>query len=379
MIRKMQARKNRRGKVKQLRGLVAVTAWLSMMTFAHAQNSDEGLSLSDQELMNLGIRFMPATAVAPGMGVRAPGLVIAAPSQGSQLFSTVEGEVGEWRVNMGDSVKKGELLAVIFSSEAAAQQSAWIAAQAGLETAQLEAERIKRLVADGIVSQRRQQQAQIVLQQAIREEAAAAQSLARLGFDEAFKKELSEKSAYMGYALLRAPYDGTLVHQAARRGQPVSVGDELAELEPNSKQGLSINLSSKLASSLSEGGKLSIADSSDALTLRQRDYSTDTQSQTVELLAEFDSTVDYPLGTKLEAIIEPSIGGVLVPATAVVYSDGQTQIFVREGDSVRARALSLRPIGRDYAAVSGLTVGESIAVVGTALLKGMQLGLGGDS
>ena len=379
MIRKMQARKNRRGKVKQLRGLVAVTAWLSMMTFAHAQNSDEGLSLSDQELMNLGIRFMPATAVAPGMGVRAPGLVIAAPSQGSQLFSTVEGEVGEWRVNMGDSVKKGELLAVIFSSEAAAQQSAWIAAQAGLETAQLEAERIKRLVADGIVSQRRQQQAQIVLQQAIREEAAAAQSLARLGFDEAFKKELSEKSAYMGYALLRAPYDGTLVHQAARRGQPVSVGDELAELEPNSKKWLSIKLSSKLASSLSEGGKLSIADSSDALTLRQRDYSTDTQSQTVELLAEFDSTVDYPLGTKLEAIIEPSIGGVLVPATAVVYSDGQTQIFVREGDSVRARALSLRPIGRDYAAVSGLTVGESIAVVGTALLKGMQLGLGGDS
>lgn len=379
MIRKMQERINRRGGAKQLRGLVVVTAWLSMMTLAHAQSSDEGLSLSDQELMNLGIRFVPATAVAPGMGVRAPGLVIAAPAQGSQLFSTVEGEVGEWLVNMGDSVKKGELLAVIFSSEAAAQQSTWIAAQAGLETAQLEATRIDRLVAEGIVSQRRQQQAQIVLQQAIREEAAAAQSLARLGFDEALKKKLSEKNSYMGYALLRAPYDGMLVHQAARRGQPVSVGDELAELEPNSNKWLSIKLSSKLARGLSEGGKLSIADSSSALTLRQRDYSTDTQSQTVELLAEFDSSVDYPLGTKLEVIIEPSLGGVLVPATAVVYSDGQTQIFVREGDSIRARALNLRPIGRDYAAVSGLSVGESIAVVGTALLKGMQLGLGGDS
>ena len=40
--------------------------------------------------------------------------------------------------------------------------------------------------------------------------------------------------------------------------------------------------------------------------------------------------------------------------------------------------IDLIPIGRDYAATGGINAGEVIAVSGTALLKGMQLGLGGD-
>jgi len=54
-------------------------------------------------------------------------------------------------------------------------------------------------------------------------------------------------------------------------------------------------------------------------------------------------------------------------------------VYVKTVNGVTPRQLDLIPIGRDYLVHSGLRAGEQIAVSGTALLKGMQLGLGGDS
>jgi hypothetical protein len=115
--------------------------------------------------------------------------------------------------------------------------------------------------------------------------------------------------------------------------------------------------------------------------LRQRDYATDAQTQTLELLAEFDASAanELPLGTLVDVVIEPPRGGLLIPSTAVVFSAGKTLVYVQGAAGIEPRALSLTPIGRDYSATTGIARGERIAVRGTALLKGMQLGLGGDS
>jgi cobalt-zinc-cadmium efflux system membrane fusion protein len=341
--------------------------------------SSEEFSLSDQELINLGIRFAPVIAISEEMGIRVPSLVIASPHKRSRLIATVEGEVREWRIELGESFAEGDILAIISSAMASEQQAAWIETRANLENARLESLRTDKLFAEGIVAQRRQQQSQIALQQAIQLEASAAQAIDRLGFDSASRAELALNNTYLGYALLRAPDAGRLVHQTVRKGLPVNPGDVLAELEPSSPKWLSINLSSTMASGLQVGSRLRLADSAIGLTLRQREYSIDPATQSVEILAEFDGSVDFPLGTNLQVILEPPSGGVLVPASAVVYSNGQTQVFIRRDDKIQPRSLELLPIGRDYSAVSGLAVGEEIAVDGTALLKGMQLGLGGDS
>ena len=365
-----------------IRSCVAIMAILLVGSSAEAQinsTADAEISLSDQELINLGIRFAPAIATTGEMGIRVPSLVIASPEKGSRLISTVDGEVHDWRVSLGETVDQGDILAVISSAMASERQSAWIEAQANLEIARLESSRTDKLFAEGVVAQRRQQEARIALQNAVRQEAVAAQALDRLGFDSASRSELALNNSYLGFALLRAPDAGRLVHQAIRSGLPVAMGDVLGDLEPSSPKWLAISLSSKLAADLEVGSHLRVADSSFGLTLRQREYSSDPETQTVELLAEFDGGVDFPLGTNLQVILEPPSGGVLVPASAVVYSNGQTQVFIRRDGKIHPRALELTPIGRDYSAVSGLSIGEDIAVDGTALLKGMQLGLGGDS
>jgi len=68
---------------------------------------------------------------------------------------------------------------------------------------------------------------------------------------------------------------------------------------------------------------------------------------------------------------------VLVPASAVVHTGDETSVFVRTATGVEIRQLELRPVGSHYRAQHGISVGEELVVSGAALLKGMQLGLGG--
>ena len=100
----------------------------------------------------------------------------------------------------------------------------------------------------------------------------------------------------------------------------------------------------------------------------------------MELLAEFESSnVDLSLGALVDVVIEPRSGGLLIPSSSVVFSEGETLVYIQQEAGIEPRPLKLVPIGRDYSASAGVMRGERIAVSGTALLKGMQLGLGGGS
>ncbi len=70
--------------------------------------------------------------------------------------------------------------------------------------------------------------------------------------------------------------------------------------------------------------------------------------------------------------------GVLVPADAVVRTGDASIVYVRQPGGVEARTLQLRVHGSDYLAESGVSAGEEVVVRGAALLKGIQLGLGGE-
>jgi hypothetical protein len=45
---------------------------------------------------------------------------------------------------------------------------------------------------------------------------------------------------------------------------------------------------------------------------------------------------------------------------------------------VESRVLDLQPFGSDYLAIAGIDAGAEVVVRGAALLKGIQLGLGGE-
>ena len=349
------------------------------LTEVVAQQVIDAIKLTAQDATKLGIEFKPVRSIDSAVGIALSALVIAPPDEGSHAYSVVDGVLSEWNKNSGDRVFKGEIIARIASRTASEVQAQWFDANASLGNARLDVRRSERLFNKGVIAQRSLQQAQLALAHAENREAASRKALERMGFDAFSIDGIAESEENLGYALLRAPRDGLLVHRARNTGEPVEVGDRLAEFQSGSAKWISAILPSALADTLGGDTKLSIVETGESLTLRERDFSIDTYTQTIELYAEFNTEVSYPLGSLLDVYLLPSESGVLVPATAIVFTEGKNYVYVRTVDGVIPRQLELISIGSDYVARAGLRVDEEIAVSGTALLKGMQLGLGGDS
>lgn len=350
-----------------------------LVTEVIAQQAADAIELTQDDAIRLGIQFESVKPVNDAMGIELPAQVIAPLDEGSHAYSLVDGVLSDWRASSGDRVLEGEIIARIASNVAGDLQAQWLDADASLSAARLEASRSERLFENGVIAERRLQQVQLALAHAESREASSRRALEQLGFDASSIDRLAESKANLGYALLRAPREGLLVHRARSVGEPVAVGDRIAEFQSSSAKWISVILPAALADTLGSSTKLSIMPTGETLTLRERDYSIDTQTQTIQLYAEFDTEVNYPLGSLIDVFILPSESGVLVPASAIVYTEGNNYVYIKTANGVIPRQLELIPIGRDYLVHSGLRAGEQIAVSGTALLKGMQLGLGGDS
>jgi len=344
-----------------------------------AQQAADAIELTQEDAIKLGVQFESVRSINDAMGIELPAQVIAPLDEGSHAYSLVDGVLSDWRASSGDRVLEGEIIARIASNVAGDLQAQWLDADASLSAARLEASRSERLFENGVIAERRLQQVQLALAHAESREASNRRALEQLGFDASSIDRLAESKANLGYALLRAPREGLLVHRARSVGEPVGVGDKIAEFQSSSAKWVSVILPAALADTLGNSTKLSLMPTGETLTLRERDYSIDPLTQTIELYAEFDTEVNYPLGSLIDVFVLPSESGVLVPASAIVYTEGNNYVYVKTVNGVTPRQLDLIPIGRDYLVHSGLRAGEQIAVSGTALLKGMQLGLGGDS
>jgi len=344
-----------------------------------AQQAADAIELTQEDAIKLGVQFESVRSINDAMGIELPAQVIAPLDEGSHAYSLVDGVISDWRASSGDRVLEGEIIARIASNVAGDLQAQWLDADASLSAARLEASRSERLFENGVIAERRLQQVQLALAHAESREASNRRALEQLGFDASSIDRLAESKANLGYALLRAPREGLLVHRARSVGEPIGVGDKIAEFQSSSAKWVSVILPAALADTLGNSTKLSLMPTGETLTLRERDYSIDPLTQTIELYAEFDTEVNYPLGSLIDVFVLPSESGVLVPASAIVYTEGNNYVYVKTVNGVTPRQLDLIPIGRDYLVHSGLRAGEQIAVSGTALLKGMQLGLGGDS
>jgi len=368
-----------RGQANLVRLGAALLLSFLLVSEVSAQQAADAIELTQEDAIKLGVQFESVRSINDAMGIELPAQVIAPLDEGSHAYSLVDGVISDWRASSGDRVLEGEIIARIASNVAGDLQAQWLDADASLSAARLEASRSERLFENGVIAERRLQQVQLALAHAESREASNRRALEQLGFDASSIDRLAESKANLGYALLRAPREGLLVHRARSVGEPVAVGDKIAEFQSSSAKWVSVILPAALADTLGNSTKLSLMPTGETLTLRERDYSIDPLTQTIELYAEFDTEVNYPLGSLIDVFVLPSESGVLVPASAIVYTEGNNYVYVKTVNGVTPRQLDLIPIGRDYLVHSGLRAGEQIAVSGTALLKGMQLGLGGDS
>jgi membrane fusion protein, heavy metal efflux system len=111
------------------------------------------VSLSEDALKRAGIELATVTTGARAAGVRIPGMV--EPNAYKQVVVTpvVAGRVTRVLVELGDQVRRGQMLAQLFSPELTEAQTKYLSANAELDAHERELDRTTKLVAIGAASQ----------------------------------------------------------------------------------------------------------------------------------------------------------------------------------------------------------------------------------
>ncbi len=340
--------------------------------------AQEPIDLSDSDINRLGIEFAAVSNLNSSSGSRFPGIVVSSPNAISRINSSYGGTLSQWHIDPGDTVEAGTAIATISSAELLMQQNTWLKSHSASVQASIELERDRRLLELGIVSQQRVEQAERNFEQAQIELASNQAQLELAGFRREALELLQRSKADLGSYQVRAPNTGVLTHRSFGTGEVVASYEEIASIQQSEAVWLATEIPARLAQRLVPGFKLSLAESNTEITVQQKDFVVNQNTQTTEVLASFESAMNYMPGQILTLILPPAESGVLVPASAVVHSGDVRTVYVQVPSGVEARDLELEPAGANYLARTGIRIGEYVVVTGAAAIKGMQLGLGLD-
>ena len=345
--------------------------------FSASLNAQEIVPINSEDVTRMGIVFAPAITVDTSTGARYAATVVNSPDSAASVTTPWAGTLASWALIPGQSASAGTILATFNSPSILPLQNTWIDAVSALEGANFELRKDESLYNEGVISKQRLTKTRLLKQQAVFAERTARSHLTQGGFDTAKLEALRKQGSGLGEFYLVAQEDGVLSQRMYNVGSYVEAGQIIATLNAGTRRWVSAQAPARATEALQIGHQLSIANSGETLTLRQKDLVIDSSNQTIKLLAEFDADTTFTTGQVLSLVLPPVDRGVIIPDRAVVHTGGETIIYVRTVAGIEARSLELQSIGSDYMASEGIAVGEEIAIQGTAVLKGIQLGLGG--
>lgn len=285
--------------------------------------------------------------------------------------ASISAETGGLRIvalhaDVGSQVKRGQLLAELFSAGASADVQAAEAALAEANTtlagARSDLARASAVKDSGALSAQKIEQYVLAVQSA---EAGVKSAAAKLA------------SARITLAQTRivAVDDGIITKRSATLGTVVSAGSELFTLQRQGRLEWRAEVSAQQLPSLRPGqdAQLTLSDGS-RITGRVRQLAPALDASTRTALAY----VDLPAGTAARAGMYASghiqLGestALSVPASAVVVRDGRSYVFVANGSAqVRQREVKLgRRQGQRVELSSGVGAGERLVASGGGFLN----------
>ncbi|MFT4047367.1 MAG: efflux RND transporter periplasmic adaptor subunit [Solimonas sp.] len=317
------------------------------------------------------VRVAQARLVEAGERVRLPARLAAA--QSVTVFSRAVGYVAERRVDIGDTVRRGDLLARISAPET---ERAYAAAKAALQQqqaretlARAEFRRAETLVESGAISASQRDAARADLDVAVANVAAARAEAERL-------REI------VGFQRIVAPIDGRIVERRIEQGDRVSGDDadaagylfRIARLDElrvlvDAPQDLSLRLKIGDAASLRFAG---LPTETFTATLARKSGDIDARTGTMRIeLRMTNPEQRLPDGLRGEIELQTSTSPlVAIPMNALLVRDGQPTVALDDGERLHFRPVSVSHTGdREVFLKAGLQAGERVVQAPNALLR----------
>ena len=291
----------------------------------------------------------------------------------ARIGATVTGRVTDIDALLGQSVKKGEVLAKLNSSELSSQQLAYLKARAQLELNRRNAERAKALFEADVIGAAELQRRESEYQISKAETRAASDQLQLLGVGTAAIDRLARQGEVNSVTPVVSTLNGVVVERTLAQGQVVQPADSLFVVADLSRLWAVAQVPEQQVSQVKAGQSVSIevpALANEKLVgkLIFVGQTIDPETRTVLVRTELDNR-DGRLKPAMLAsmLIEAKpVNRLVVPAGAVVRENDEDHVFVAEGEG--AFRLAKVKLGPEHAGVrvvlSGLKGGEKLVVDG---------------
>ncbi|RKG46897.1 MULTISPECIES: efflux RND transporter periplasmic adaptor subunit [Acinetobacter] len=340
-----------------------------------AEHAEEGeLQLTAQQMVEQGIKIATAENGLVENIIQLPGKLAVNTDQQAHISPNFSGHVEQVSVALGQTVQKGQTLAVLSVPELIDQQANLRMAEANLDLARQDYQREQKLWSQGISAKQDFQRAENAYRQAQISVQSAQSRLQALGVN----------GSQNGRFIIRAPIAGVISQKDIVVGENVQLADQLFTIEQLKDLWLEFHLPNQYSGQLQAGQNVSFKiNGSDQL------YSAEVQSLTSQADVQTGRLVVRAKLKQQSVELRPNVmvnvlladsgtkNALRVQKSAVQSIEGKDSIFIVESEQkgqvhLKAQALKLGQASSDgqwLEVLSGLEAGQKYISQGSFLLK----------
>lgn len=337
-----------------------------MASTGAAWAADAEIAVTRAQVVALGLQSQLIKPGASTTGPRYPATVLVPSSQQRVVAAPLPALVEALRVSVGDTVRAGQVIAVLRSAQAQELQHDVHVSRSNAALASATLARDEQLFKEGLIASSRIE---------------ASRAQAGLAGEQRDERELALRQAggsaskEGGGITLTAPISGVVLERQVVVGQRVDAATAVYRLAVLAPLWLEMQVPAKEASSALIGDAVSVTDSEARGRVIAVGHAVDAASQTVLVRAEMSPPLaDLRPGQGVEAQLERVVPGLArVPSAALVNDAGMTIVFVETG-SGRYRAVPVTAVtsAGGASSVRGLPEGSKVVVQGMASLKSLR-------
>ena len=374
--------------------LVSLAIWLSSKkTESEGQGYDEGnaehsdedsseeghaeegeIQLTSQQMVEQGLKVAVASTGLVEKLTTLPGKLVVNTDQQAHISPNFSGHVEQVNVALGQSVQKGQTLAVLIVPELIDQQANLRMAQVNLDLARKDYQREQQLWSQGISAKQDYQRAENAYRQA---QITVQSSQARLN-------ALGASGNNNGRFLIKAPISGVISKKDIVVGENVQLADQLFVIENLKDLWLEFNLPNTSNIQLQVGQILNFktngSDQNYQAKVQTLNPEADLQTGRLQVRAKVTTQADVLRPNVLVNVFVTDAQAktaLRVQKKALQQVEGKPVVFVIESEEKGLVHLKAQPIevgvssqdGQWLEVISGLTEGQKYIAQGSFLLK----------
>jgi cobalt-zinc-cadmium efflux system membrane fusion protein len=373
-----KAERERLGITMKLYWYLSLILWI--MSSAHAQDELATVSATPALMKQLKIVAVGQNEMRDSL--RVPALVELDQHRVARIGASVTGRVVEIKTMLGQEVRKGELLAMLNSTELGMAQSAYLKANSQVNLHRLEAERARLLFDSGVIAAAKLQERESRLVEAEVDLRAAAQQLSVMGMEEQDIARLAKQRNIHSISPITASLSGTVIERKVTLGQVVQPADALFTIADLSRVWLVAEVPEQQAHWAREGDEAS----AEIAALPEHSFTgpliyvadlVNPETRTVNIRMEIPNPdgVIKPQMLATLMIRKQGVQEMVLPDSAVVREGNRDHVFVETAPGhyqLRPVELGLRD-GKVRRVISGVHLGERVVVDGAFHLNTERL------